>query len=121
MIEGASFSVTFPVFLALLVSGVGTLAWWLVQRQINKSDSETEKRDKFIDSKFTDHETRMNQHGDRLRQAEIELERKTTREELEKATDRMFNGLAELRSEIKIDIQQLSSAVLAAVSRSRGE
>ena len=110
------YTLTFSAFIA----GVGIIAWFLVQRQIKKTDDESTKKDLSVEAKFKDHEVRMNQHGDRLRQAEIELERKTTREELEKVSDRMTSSLDGLRTEVKTDIQNLQSTVLAALSRNHG-
>lgn len=107
------YTLTFSAFVGIF----GIVAWFLVQRQIKKSDDESTKKDLAVEARFKDHEVRMNQHGDRLRNAEIELERKTTREELEKVSDRMTNSLDSLRNEVKTDLQNLQTTVLAAFSR----
>lgn len=109
------YTLTFPALVGLL--GLG--AWFLIQRQIRKSDEDAAKRDAAIDAKFKDHETRMNQHGDRLRESEIALAGKITREELEKATDKFTVAVENLRSEMKQDIQGLQNVVLAAIKKDR--
>lgn len=109
------YTLTFPAFVALL----GGAAWLLVQRQLRRADEDAAKRDAAIDAKFKDHETRMNQHGDRLRESEIALTGKISREELEKATDKFTNAVDNLRSEVKQDIQGLQAVVLAAIKKDR--
>lgn len=112
----SAYTLTFPAFVAML----GLVAWFLVQRQIKKADEDAAAREKAIDAKFADHVTRMNQHGDRLREAELKLAEKVGREELEKVTDKMTASVEGLRAEWKQDLTTLQTTILAAVSHNRG-
>lgn len=115
MNEASAYSLTFPAFIGLL----GLLAWFLVQRQIRKNDLDNEKGATAVEARFKDHETRMNQHGDRLRQAELDLANKISREDLEKATDKFTGAVNDLRAEVKADLLALQTAVLQAISTNR--
>jgi hypothetical protein len=110
--EANVYTLTFPAFIGLL----GLVAWMLVQRQIKRADDDAAKREASIDAKFKDHEVRMNQHGDRLREAEIALAGKTSREELEKVTEKFTASVENLRNEMRADIQELRTSVLTAIS-----
>ena len=112
----SDYTLTFPAFIGLL--GIG--AWFLVQRQIKKSDDESNRAAQAVEARFKDHEVRMNQHGDRLREAELKLAEKINREELEKVSDKMMASVEGLRGEFKADLVTAQNVILAAVGRHGG-
>jgi len=105
----------FTITLSSLVAGLVALGWYLFQRQMRKSDESDKDARAAAAAELSElkaacaklHEDdvlRMNQHGERIRAMEIELERRVTRDDLK-----------DLRAELKDDMQKSSLQIIAAL------
>jgi hypothetical protein len=93
---------TFMIIGPLALAALGTLAWFLFQRQIKRSD-EADAKEK------SEAEARTAELEERVRKLEIDVERRVTREELK-----------ELRAEFKADMQASALQIIAALKPGHG-
>lgn len=100
-----AYVLTMPALVILL----GTLGWFFIRRVLSQQDKEADARTIGIQEEFKEINVRLNQHGERVRAIEIEMERKVTLEELK-----------ELREEMRSYVHQSTETILGVLNSKHG-
>lgn len=106
------YSLSFPAFIGI----VGMVGWFLVQRQITKNDKEATADKLGIDEKFKEHGSRLGALSERIQGIDVAMSNKVSREELDKALDRMADKIDSIKLEVKEDLRELKSELISAIN-----
>lgn len=111
-----AYSITFPVFIGLLLAGIGSGVWIFIQRQLKKSDEASREATSKVDERFRDQGGRIGALSDQATRLELALANKVGREEL----DKLYDKIDDLKREWKEDARDLKMEILAAINGHKG-
>lgn len=109
-------SVSITAIIGLIFTGLVSIAWFLIQRQIAKNDTESDKEAENNKEKFKEQGTRIGAVNDRLQQVELAMANKVGRDEL----DKIYDKLDEVKKDWKEDMKELKDELLAALATHKG-
>jgi hypothetical protein len=109
--EPGAYSITFPAFIGIVLASVGSGVWFFIQRQLKKSDEESNFAAIKIADGFKEQGQRIGGLSETVQRLELNLANKIGREEI----DKFYDKIDELKREVKEDSRELKQEILAAI------